>query len=75
MKLGAARPCYITVDRLGAPRCAGGMCMTAMDLARVGQLLIEGGRRGARQIVPVAWIDGITTAGDPDAWLAGPFVL
>ena len=74
MKLGAARPCYITVDRLGAPRCAGGMCMTAMDLARVGQLLVEGGRRGARPIVPKAWIDNITTAGDPDAWLAGPFV-
>ena len=74
MKLGAARPCYITVDRLGAPRCAGGMCMTAMDLARVGQLLVEGGRRGARPIVPKAWIDDITTAGDPDAWLAASFV-
>ena len=73
-RLGAARPCYITVDRLGAPRCAGGMCMTAMDLARVGQLLAAGGRRGDRQIVPQAWIDDIMTAGDPDAWLAGPFV-
>jgi CubicO group peptidase (beta-lactamase class C family) len=74
MKLGAARPSYITVDRLGAPRCAGGICVTAMDLARVGQLLVEGGRRGTRPIVPEAWIDDITTAGDPDAWLAGPFV-
>jgi len=73
-RLGAARPCYITVDRLGAPRCAGGMCMTAMDLARVGQLLAAGGRRGDRQIVPRAWIDDIMTAGDPEAWLAGPFV-
>ena len=74
MKLGAARPCYITVDRLGAPRCAGGMCMTAMDLARVGQLLVNGGRRGARPIVPEAWLDDIATAGDPEAWQAGPFV-
>lgn len=73
-RLGAARPAYITVDRLGAPRCAGGLCMTAMDLARVGQLLAAGGRRGPRQIVPEAWIDDIVTAGDPDAWLAGPFV-
>jgi CubicO group peptidase (beta-lactamase class C family) len=73
-RLGAAQPCYITVDRLGAPRCAGGMCMTAMDLARVGQLLVTGGRRGARQIVPEVWIDDIATAGDPDAWLAGSFV-
>jgi CubicO group peptidase (beta-lactamase class C family) len=74
MKLGAARSCYITVDRLGAPRCAGGMCMTAMDLARVGQLLAQGGRRGANQIVAEAWLDDITTAGDPDAWLAGSLV-
>ena len=72
-RLGAAQPAYITVDRLGAPRCAGGMCMTAMDLARVGQLLVAGGRRGARQIVPAAWIDDIATNGDPEAWLAGPF--
>jgi CubicO group peptidase (beta-lactamase class C family) len=45
-----------------------------MDLARVGQLVVQGGRRGAFPIVPEAWIDDITTAGDPDAWLAGPFV-
>jgi CubicO group peptidase (beta-lactamase class C family) len=40
-KLGAERSAYITVDRLGAPRCAGGMCVTLRDLARVGQWLIE----------------------------------
>lgn len=72
--LGAVNPGYITVDRLGAPRCAGGMCMTAMDLARVGQLLVGDGRRGGRQIVPSDWIDDISTAGDPDAWRAGPFL-
>ncbi|MGI9480119.1 MAG: serine hydrolase domain-containing protein [Hyphomicrobiaceae bacterium] len=72
--MGAAHHCYITVDSLGAPRCAGGMCMTALDLARVGQLITDGGRRGSRQIVPEAWIDDIATAGDPQAWLAGSFV-
>jgi CubicO group peptidase (beta-lactamase class C family) len=40
-KAGAERSAYITVDRLGAPRCAGGMCVTLRDLARVGQWLIE----------------------------------
>jgi len=72
--LGAGHNCYITVDHLGAPRCAGGMCMTAMDLARVGQLLVDGGRRGAKQIAPEAWINDIATTGDPEAWLEGPFV-
>ena len=39
-KTGAERAAYITVDRLGAPRCAGGMCSTLRDLARVGEWLI-----------------------------------
>ena len=40
-KVGAERDAAITVDRLGAPRAAGGMCATLRDLARVGQWLIE----------------------------------
>jgi CubicO group peptidase (beta-lactamase class C family) len=40
-KAGAERSAYITVDRLGAPRAAGGMCTTLRDLARVGQWLLE----------------------------------
>lgn len=71
--LGAAHAAYITVDRLGAPRCAGGMCVTATDLARVGELLVRGGRRGSRQIVPQAWIEDIEHAGDSGAWDAGSF--
>ena len=71
--MGAARSAYITVDRMGAPRCAGGVCATVRDLARVGQLIIEGGARGSRQIVPESWIDDITRRGDPQAWAAGDF--
>jgi hypothetical protein len=67
--MGAGHSAYITVDRLGAPRCAGGVCTTARDLARVGQLLVEGGRR----IVPESWIDDIAANGDPQAWAAGSF--
>jgi CubicO group peptidase (beta-lactamase class C family) len=40
-EVGAERDASITVDRLGAPRAAGGMCATLRDLARVGQWLIE----------------------------------
>ncbi|MEP3116144.1 serine hydrolase [Nisaea sp.] len=67
--MGAERSAYITVDRLGAPRCAGGFCATVRDLARVGQLLVEGGRG----IVPAGWIDDLITGGDADAWAAGDF--
>jgi CubicO group peptidase (beta-lactamase class C family) len=59
--LGAERSAYITVDRLGAPRCAGGMCATLRDLARVGQWLIE-----ARP----QFLEGLQQ-GDRAAWDAG----
>jgi CubicO group peptidase (beta-lactamase class C family) len=60
-KIGAERSAYITVDRLGAPRCAGGMCATLRDLARVGQWMIEE-RAG--------FLDGLM-AGDAQAWARG----
>jgi len=72
--MGAARSAYITVDRLGAPRCAGGMCATLPDLARVGQLIVNGGSREGRAILPTAWIDDIEQNGDPAAWAAGDLV-
>lgn len=72
--MGAAESAYITVDRLGAPRCAGGMNMTTRDLARVGQLIVDGGVRDGKQVIPAAWIESILNDGDEGAWNAGPFV-
>ena len=37
--MGAERPADLTVDRLGAPRSAGGLCVTLRDLARLGELV------------------------------------
>lgn len=68
-RMEAEHPAYITVDRLGAPRAAGGICCTTRDLARVGQLLVENGGG----IVPGAWIDDIANAGDRAAWDASEF--
>ena len=72
--MGAAENAYITVDRLGAPRCAGGMCMATRDLARVGQLILERGARGTKQIIPESWIADIIENGDAAAWNASTFV-
>jgi CubicO group peptidase (beta-lactamase class C family) len=63
--IGAERSAYITVDRLGAPRAAGGMCATLRDLARAGQWLIE---------EPSTWFDDIERNGERKAWEAGSFV-
>jgi CubicO group peptidase (beta-lactamase class C family) len=72
--MGAAHSAYITVDRLGAPRCAGGVCSTLSDLARIGQLVVQNGRRDTAQIIPRGWIDDIVYSGDSDAWSSGDFV-
>jgi CubicO group peptidase (beta-lactamase class C family) len=68
--LGAETPAYITLDRLGAPRCAGGMCMTTRDLARVGQAIAEGGAG----VIPGNWLSDILRNGDTVAWDAGNMV-
>jgi len=72
--LGASRSAYITVDRLGAPRCAGGFCATTRDLARVGQLIVQGGWRDGIEILPGSWIDDVIGKGDAAAWDQGDFV-
>ena len=71
--MGAERSASITVDRLGAPRTAGGISMIARDLARVGQLILQGGRRDGVSIIAESWIDDLYENGDPDAWNAGDF--
>lgn len=72
--MGAERSAYFTVDRFGAPRAAGGVCVTTRDLARLGQLLVQGGQRNGQEIIPQTWIDDITLNGDPEAWKQGEFV-
>ena len=72
--MGAERPGYITVDRIGGARAAGGVCLTARDLARIGALLAAGGQRAdGRQVVPGAWVADIFENGDPKAWATGDF--
>ena len=71
--LGATMPSYITVDRLGAPRVAGGLCSTAIDLALVGQLFLDYGFANGQQILPKNWFQDIQENGSRDAWLEGNF--
>jgi CubicO group peptidase (beta-lactamase class C family) len=66
--MGAERDAYVTVDRLGAPRTAGGICTSLRDLARVGEVMRCRGVANGRQVVPGWWIDDILNNGDPQAW-------
>jgi CubicO group peptidase (beta-lactamase class C family) len=62
---GAERSAYVTVDRLGAARAAGGMCATLRDLARVGLWLIEERAELLREL---------EHKGDAQAWTDGDLV-
>lgn len=66
--IGAEYSGYITVDRIGGARAAGGVCFTARDLARVGLLIANSGYANGKQIISEAWIDDIVNNGSDDAW-------
>ncbi len=69
----AERDAYITVDRLGAPRCAGGFCAGPRDMAKLGRLFVTRGRAGDAQVVPASWIDDIVKFDGTSAWCDGDF--
>lgn len=71
--IGAERDAYITVDRFGAPRCAGGFCAGPRDMARVGRLFVTRGRHAGVQVVPESWIDDIVAFDGEAAWKEGDF--
>lgn len=59
--MGAEFDAEITVDGHGNPMADGGICASLRDLARFGQLYLDGGRK----IVPKDWIED-TIRGAPD---------
>ena len=66
--MGAEFDADIAVDRLGAPRSAGGISATLRDLGRFGELMRRRGMAENRQVLPGWWIDDIQANGDPAAW-------
>ena len=46
-------------DGLGTPGY--GLCMCAEDMAKIGQMCLDGGKWNGKQVVPAAWIKEMTT--------------
>lgn len=69
--LGAKNHASVTVDAEGTARAAGGISVTARDLARVGEMLRNGGSVGGKRLIPQAWLTDMLTAGDHKAWVDG----
>ncbi|TJW95488.1 MAG: serine hydrolase, partial [Mesorhizobium sp.] len=72
LPLGAMSEASVTVDMAGTARAAGGISVTPRDLARIGEMMRQGGMANGRRIVPEAWVrDTVSTGGDAEAWQRG----
>ena len=63
---------YYLADSDGNAFVAGGLNLTTRDYARFGQMLVDNGRTGGRQIVPKQWIDDMTRPSAPPGPKGGP---
>ena len=73
--LGAEFDGYVTIDRAGGARAAGGINLCARDLARLGLAMLQQGNTGAaaQVVIPASWIADTTKGGDAQAWAEGNF--
>lgn len=72
LPLGAVSEASIGVDMEGTARTAGGISVTPRDLARVGEMMRQGGMVNGRRIVPETWVrDTVATGGSLEAWQRG----
>lgn len=69
--MGMEHDAFITVDRYGAARTAGGICISLPDLARFGELMRGKGAYQHRRIIPESWIEDILRNGDFGQWRKG----
>ncbi len=63
-KLGPEQDASIVVDPVGFPYVGAGMSACARDLARFGQMLLQGGHYNDCQIVPREWIQDTREGND-----------
>ena len=74
-RLGQRREAYYTVDAIGTPFAGGGFNATLRDMARYGQMILDGGQAGGKQIVPEAAISRLRAGGDREKFARAGFAL
>lgn len=63
--LGAEDDAKWLIDGVGMELAAGGLCASARDLAKFGQLFLQKGRWGDKQIISEEWVSHATTPHAP----------
>jgi len=67
-RMSVERDGYIWVDGAGTEMAGGGLDITARDAARVGQMILQGGRFNGQQIIPETVARRILQAGDTNTF-------
>ncbi len=66
-RLGTEHDAVVTVDTGGFAFANGGIACTTRDLARVGQLMLDGGAVAGEQVVPESFVAATFAGGSTDA--------
>lgn len=74
-RMGAELDAYYTVDSIGTPFAGGGLNAGLRDMARIGQLMLDGGKLNGETIIPAAAIDHIRAGGNKEAFAKGGYPL
>lgn len=74
-RMGAEQDAYYTVDSIGTPYAGGGFNAGLRDMARIGELMLEGGVINGKRLVPQAAIDRIRSGGDKAAFAKAGYSL
>ncbi len=74
-RLGAEQDAYFTIDTVGNEFAGGGLNAALRDMARVGEMMRNGGRFNGQQIVPEAVVDDIRRGGDKAQFAKAGYAL
>lgn len=74
-RMGAEQDGYFTVDSIGTPYAGGGFSAGLRDMARIGQLMLDGGVANGERLVPEAAIARIRAGGDKAAFEKAGYTL
>ena len=70
--IGAERDAYFIADPSGRNVCGAGFNATLRDMARFGQMLLDFGRVGERQVLPRTVVESLLAGSDPAIFAANP---
>lgn len=74
-RLGAEREAFYTVDSIGTPFAGGGFNATLRDMARLGQLVLDGGVANGEQVLPPAAVASLRQGGNHAAFAKANYPL